>query len=483
MGFSQALSGVNAASTQLDAIGNNISNSQTKGFKSSSVQFADVFAGSKGGLGTRVAGVLQNFNNGTLETTNRDLDLAISGDGFFRFNQGGQVGYSRNGQLTMTKDGYLQNAQSAQLMGYNITGFNTETASVPTGGEPEIIQLPSEAMKAQKTTESLAAMSLDASDKVPETTPFNTQDASSYNYSTSTTFYDSQGNANNLQMYFVKAGANNWNVESRVTLGENNTFPKKVDSSATYPGGIAPYTAQGGNKTYPFTVGGQAYEATVTDATATTDASGSVTGYSGGSISYQSVLDDVTLAFNQNGDLVAATGAVNNKTIGSRQLGESAVKFSFNGQNGSAPMDFSFDFAGSTQTSQDYAISAPRQDGYASGQLVGIEFADDGTIVGNYTNEQSIALGRMALATFGNEEGLQSMGNNMWAETGASGVAVMGTAGTGQFGTVESGTLEASNVDLTKELVDLIIAQRNFQANTNTIKTQDEVLQTVVNLK
>ena len=107
MGFSQALSGVNAASQQLDVIGNNISNSQTKGFKSGSVQFSDVFANSAVGLGTRVSGILQDFSSGSLEATGRNLDIAIAGDGFLRFQQEGQVGYSRNGQLTMTADGYL----------------------------------------------------------------------------------------------------------------------------------------------------------------------------------------------------------------------------------------------------------------------------------------------------------------------------------------------------------------------------------------
>ncbi len=135
MGFSQALSGVNAASQQLDTIGNNIANSQTKGFKSSSVQFADVYAGSKIGLGTKVSGVLQDFSNGTLETTGRNLDVGISGDGFMRFTQGNEVGYSRNGQLTMTTDGYLANAQGALLTGYNVSNFNSldTTATVPTG--------------------------------------------------------------------------------------------------------------------------------------------------------------------------------------------------------------------------------------------------------------------------------------------------------------------------------------------------------------
>jgi len=128
MGFSQALSGLNAAASQLDVVGNNIANSQTVGFKGSSVQFADVYTGAKVGQGVRVSGVLQDFSNGTLESTGRNLDLGINGAGFFRFLQGEQIVYSRNGQLTLTKEGYLENAQGARL-----TGF---PAGVGTGGQP-----------------------------------------------------------------------------------------------------------------------------------------------------------------------------------------------------------------------------------------------------------------------------------------------------------------------------------------------------------
>src|SRR5699024_8916878 len=128
MGFSQALSGLNAAAQNLDVIGNNIANSETRGYKGSGVQFADVYAGSKVGQGVRVAGVLQDFSNGTLESTGRSMDLGINGSGFFRFRQGDQVVYSRNGQLTLTQDGYLVNASGARLTGY--------PAGVGTGGQP-----------------------------------------------------------------------------------------------------------------------------------------------------------------------------------------------------------------------------------------------------------------------------------------------------------------------------------------------------------
>ncbi|GHB08558.1 flagellar hook protein FlgE [Salinicola rhizosphaerae] len=415
MGFSQALSGMNAASQQLDTIGNNIANSQTSGFKSSSVQFADVYASSKVGLGTSVAGILQDFGNGTLETTDRDLDLGISGDGFFRFQSGDTVGYSRNGQLTMTTDGYLANAQGAYLTGYNVQNFNSSTtaATVATGGQPEVIQIPSGSISARATTSASASIDLDASDDAI-TADFDADDADTYNYATSTTVYDSLGVAHNLQMYFTKTDDNTWTV--------NTSLDGTTDPTTTTP--------------------------------------------------------STTLLFDENGRLQGVDDGTGTGTTDG-----SALSFTFPGTDGAAELSFDFDFDGSTQTEQSYAISSPNQDGYASGQLVGISIDSDGTINGSYSNDQTVALGRVALADFANTEGLQPIGDNLWQATTASGQAVIGTAGNGSFGSLQSGTLEASNVDLSQELVNLIIAQRNFQANSNTIKTQDEVLQTVVNLR
>ncbi|WP_110665443.1 flagellar hook protein FlgE [Salinicola halophilus] len=494
MGFSQALSGVNAASQQLDAIGNNIANSQTKGFKSSSVQFADVYAGSKIGLGTKVSGVLQDFANGTLETTGRNLDVGISGDGFLRFSQGNEVGYSRNGQLTMTTEGYLANAQGAYLTGYNVSNFNSldTSATVPTGGLPEVIQLPGDSMIAKATQNASAAIDLDASSAVPtdnngNARPFNAANSATYNYSTSTSVIDTQGNAHNLQMYFVRADQdanggeleNSWKVETRVSLGENNTFPKSTNNLDGDPVfSRNPRGRNGGNGEYSVRADGTDYIATVTGTTPRTNAAGDVTGYTGGRISYAAVLDDKMLSFTANGQLsgISTNGGLDFDNT-------TSAGYTFDPQNGSEALDFDFDFAGSSQTAQAFATNSPNQDGYAAGQLVGIAVEEDGLIVGNYSNDQRVGLGRVTVADFANPEGLTPRGDNLWAETSSSGQAVMGVAGSGRYGSLQAGTLEASNVDLTEELVDLIIAQRNFQANTNTIKTQDEVLQTVVNLR
>lgn len=430
MGFSQALSGVNAASQQLDVIGNNISNSQTRGFKSGSVQFSDVFANSAVGLGTRVNGVLQDFSNGSLEATGRNLDIAISGEGFMRFQQEGEVGYSRNGQLTLTADGFLENAQGAQLMGYGLADATNVNSGVVVGGQPQVLNVPAADMPASATGATGTGISIqlnldsttvadDASTAVlydnldAKTAEDNTQQTSiGYNYSTSFTVFDSQGAQHNATLYFQKTGDNAWSARTALDgVLTDQTLDATFDSS----GKLA-------------TIDGQ-------DATA-------------------NPVTWPTLAFTDN------------------ELGD-----------GVEPINANFNLAGSTQFANDSTVKSLAQDGYASGALVGISFSDDGSIVGSYSNEKNVDLGQVTLATFRNPEGLSPSGGNLFAATATSGNELLGTAGTGTLGSIESETLEASNVDLTQELVNLIIAQRNYQANTNSIRTQSEVMDQIAQLR
>ncbi|WIX34750.1 flagellar hook protein FlgE [Salinicola sp. JS01] len=430
MGFSQALSGVNAASQQLDVIGNNISNSQTKGFKSGSVQFSDVFANSAVGLGTRVSGVLQDFTTGSLESTGRNLDVAISGDGFLRFQQEGEVGYSRNGQLTLTADGYLENAQGARLMGYGLADATDVNSGVVTGGQPQVLNVPAADMQASATGATGVGirmlLNLDASTIADDTSTsvlYNSlaakqaedttqQTSIDYNYSTSFTVYDSQGAQHNATLYFQKTGDNAWNART-------------------------------------------ALDGILTD-------------------------ENVTMTFDQDGKLAtintedATANPVNwpDLTFDANQLGTGVNTITAN-----------FNLAGSTQFSNDSTVKSLAQDGYASGALVGISFADDGSVVGSYSNEKTVNLGQIALATFRNPEGLTPAGGNLFSATVDSGNELLGTAGTGTLGSIASETLEASNVDLTQELVNLIIAQRNYQANTNSIRTQSEVMDQIAQLR
>ncbi len=405
MSFSQALSGLNAQQQKLGAVGNNIANSQTVGFKSSNVQFADVFANSRVGLGTRTSAVLQNFSQGNIESTNRNMDLAIAGEGFFRFQQpNGEVGYSRNGQLTMTADGRLVNAQGAQIMGYAADA----DGNVQAGGNVQPMQVPPGDLQANATTQLDISLNLDSGQPVIAAA-FNADNANTYNYSTNATVFDSQGNARNLSLYFTKTDDNQWAVNGRLSGG---------------PAGGGSYDINLGN-----------------------------------------------LVFNQNGTLQADN--------------TNAAVFDdieFGAGNPLEALNVAMSFEGSTQFANDSTVNNTVQDGYTSGALVGITIENDGTIMRNYANEQSRAAGQIALVSFRNPEGLRPEGDNLWTATAASGDEFVGAAGTGLRGMIEPSAVETSNVDLARELVDTIVAQRAYQANSTSISTQDELLQTIINL-
>ncbi|UCQ16818.1 flagellar hook protein FlgE [Edwardsiella tarda] len=411
MGFSQAISGMNAASSQLDVIGNNIANSQTVGFKSGSVTFADMFAGSKVGLGVTVASVNQDFKDGTTTTTNRGLDVAISGQGFFRMQDpNGSVYYTRNGQFSKDAKGFLTNAQGMYLTGYPASGT---PPTIQQGADPVPIQIPTGLMPAKSTTQGSMVLNLNSANKAidSKTSPFDPNKVDTYTYATSMTTYDSLGNVHNMNLYFVK--------------GESTT-------------GAAPETAW--------------HVYAVDSAAPATD----------------KPQDVGSLTFDANGNLIK----------GDKQTIQMVAS------NGAPKQTFTLDFTGTRQqnTGKD-GVTSKTQDGYKAGELTGYQINDDGTITGSYTNQQKQLLGQIVMANFAAPEGLVSEGNNVWSESAKSGQPIVGTSGTSGLGNLTSGAVEASNVDLSKQLVDMIVAQRNYQSNAQTIKTQDQILQTLVNLR
>ncbi|MBV7403521.1 flagellar hook protein FlgE [Enterobacter sp. ENT03] len=417
MAFSQAVSGLNAAATNLDVIGNNIANSATYGFKSGAASFADMFAGSKVGLGVKVAGITQDFTDGTTTNTGRGLDVAISQNGFFRLvDNNGSVYYSRNGQFKLDSDRNIVNMQGLQLTGYPATGT---PPTIQQGANPTAISVPNTLMSAKTTTTAAMQINLNSSDKLPTVGTFDPTNADSYNKKGSVTVFDSQGNAHDMNLYYVKNSDNTWQVYTQ-------------DSSA----GGTPTSA----------------------------------GF---------------LRFDTNGNLQGVSPAANTAVpVPPAAPWPKEINVTTGTLNGAVPATFSLSFLNSMQQNTgSNNIVATSQNGYKPGDLVSYQINDDGTVVGNYSNEQTQLLGQIVLANFANNEGLQSEGDNVWSASGASGVALLGTAGTGNFGSLTNGALESSNVDLSKELVNMIVAQRNYQSNAQTIKTQDQILNTLVNLR
>lgn len=394
MGFSQGLSGLNAAASNLDVIGNNVANQGTVGFKSGSATFADVFAGSRVGLGVQVTGVNQRFSVGNITTTSNELDMAISGaNGFFRLvNTDGSVVYSRNGQFFKDNENRIVNAQGQQLTGYPAGAV---------GAAPIALSVPAGNVAPQATgAVTVQSLNLDA-DATAVTSNFDITDDSSYNFTVPTTVYDSLGSAHELRQYYAKTGDNTWDV----------------------------YYVLGGDT------------ANVQSASLTFDSNG--------------VLSDPTDPVELTFDVAPAT-----------QL---AINFNY-GNN------LTTQFAGTS------ALEAT-QNGYASGQFSAVEIASNGTLYATYTNGQRQAFGIVALASFNSTQGLQPAGGNAWTETAASGAPTLGQPGNNGLGQLVGKAVEESNVDVSQELVNMIIAQRTYQANAQTIKTQDNVLQTLVTMR
>ncbi|EPC4488414.1 TPA: flagellar hook protein FlgE [Serratia liquefaciens] len=407
MAFSQAVSGLNAAATNLDVIGNNIANSATSGFKSGSVSFADMFAGSQVGLGVKVAGITQNFKGGTTTGTSRALDVAISGNGFFRLqDQDGGIFYSRNGQFKLDENRNLTNMQGLQLTGYPAAGT---PPTIQQGANPVPLSIPEGMMNAKASTSGNMVANLKSTHKVPDNHTFDPAKKDSYNYVNTITTYDSLGNAHNINAYFVKTDENKWQVY-------------------TQDGTAAP-------------------------------------------------VDAGTMTFDTSGNLASTT---------SKQgaAGEFSMLIPMEAKDGAPAQNFTLNFAKSMQQSVSAdSVSKVSQDGYGAGEYTNFQINNDGTVMGIYSNQQTQVLGQIVMANFSNPEGLSSQGDNVWQETGASGQPRVGLAGNGGLGKLTSGALEASNVDLSQELVNMIVAQRNYQSNAQTIKTQDSILQTLVSLR
>ncbi len=512
MSFQQGLSGLNGAAKSLDVIGNNIANASTVGFKGSTTQFADVYAnalngagGTQAGIGVKVAAIAQQFNQGNIETSGNPLDIAINGAGFFRIEQAGVVQYSRNGQFSLDKSGYVVNAQGAKLTGYGL-GPNGQLAA----GAPVPIQIDTSDQPPKVTSTIWAEIQLDSRSQPPANKPFNPDDPTTYNKQSPVAVYDTLGNQHTMSLYYVKTGPNAWDVYSsmggtelgaldvaKVTLTDEgvigardawlNAAPAdKADSIGEYAtsaagavltAAIAAYTEAGGD---PMSQDDQDAIAAAAEAAAAIP--GATPEQVDAAILKALKVPNAkvgSLNFDSNGALNMASTGTEPGFNGKFSLGLPVVPST--GADLNIPV--TLDFAKSTQYGNATSEKRLDQDGYKPGALQRFTTGADGVILGQYSNGQTKALGQVILANFTNPNGLEPLGNNAWAESAQSGTPLIGTAGTGGMGVLQAGSVEASSVDLTAELVNMITAQRVYQANAQTIKTQDSVLQTLVNLR
>lgn len=434
MSFQQGLSGLNACSKNLEVIGNNIANANTYGAKYSRAEFADVFANALNGsgstsvgIGVAVASVAQQFTQGSISVTSSPMDLAINGAGFFQVTDGNSpTKYTRNGQFKLDNAGFIVNNQGLKLLGYP-----ADNVGVIQPGAPKALQLPTAGIKPAATSKVNIEFNLDARATMTAPAagaPINFTDPATYNNATSMTAYDAKGQDVAITYYFQKGAtdaANNttWNV---FTTANGVPFP---NNGATPPLPTTP---------------------------------------------------SLVMVFPPNGSVPTSINGVSPAAAASINIPAS------NNAQGAPTLPIPgvlIDLSKSTQYGATFGVTNGFQDGYAPGQLSGISISGDGIITAKYSNGQSKAAGQIELANFRNPQGLSPNGGNSWSRTPASGDPITGVSGAGNLGALQSGALEESNVDLTAELVNMVTAQRSYQANAQTIKTMDQVLQTLVNLK
>ncbi|RKE25336.1 flagellar hook protein FlgE [Paraburkholderia sp. BL23I1N1] len=502
MGYQQGLSGLSASSSDLDVIGNNIANANTVGFKSGAAQFADMYAnsvatavGNQVGIGTKLSEVQQQFAQGTITSTNQALDVAINGNGFFQLSNNGSLVYSRNGVFQLDKNGNIVNAQGLQLMGYaaNTAGIINTAQTVP-------LSVPTANIAPQATTKIVAGLNLNAQDPLMLGTPVVTPGVHTGTTTTTGATITNTASGTNNDNYTVTFTSPTTYTVTDTTLG-TTTAPATYTAGTSIPLGngqtvtfngvpatndtytIAPTPVafnQNSSSTYNYSTSTTVYDSlggsqTVNMYFAKTSA-GTWNVYAGTSTGTANLVGHAN--FNSSGTLLGTTDAAGVATT---------TPFVFNfgiptTDGSSTPQNLTLNIAGTTQYGGKDGVNSLQPDGYAAGTLTSFTIGADGTLTGNYSNQQTAALGQVVLANFSNQNGLVNLGNNEFQQTSQSGVAQISAPGSTNHGVLQGGAVENSNVDLTSELVNLITAQRNYQANAQTIKTQQTVDQTLINL-
>ncbi|MCP2073999.1 UNVERIFIED_ORG: flagellar hook protein FlgE [Pseudomonas lini] len=431
MSFNIGLSGLYAASKHLDVTGNNIANVATTGFKSSRAEFEDVYSatrlgsGSKTvGNGVRLANVSQQFGQGDVNNTGNVLDMGIQGSGFFVLSNDGSLSYTRAGTFKTDKDGFITNTDgTSRLQGYGVDANGNILNGILTDLRIDTSNLPPTATSVVSSTINLNSTAL------PITAAFNPTDTATFTKQFTTPVYDTQGNQHSMDQYMVKTAGNTWNVYTLIDgRNLNGSLPTTTGVTAPVP------------STMTFDSSGKLVQVSTPPATINSDLV--LTGWVPGTVT--------------NG-VWTANGAASAPTI-------------------------TISMGNTTQYNADTARSIPTQNGYATGQITNLTIDGSGVLLANFSNNQTKPIGQLALASFTNEQGLQPVGGTSWKETFASGIPGYDAPQTGTLGSIVSNSLEESNVNLTNELVELIKAQSNYQANAKTISTQSTIMQTIIQM-
>lgn len=420
MSFYTSLSGLQASQTQMATIAHNLANVDTNGFKKSVTQFADVIASSVSLSPTQMVGA------GTVVKGN-----------FQQFGQGNLIQSANTLDLAISGDGFFAVKPDMNSSKVNFTrngGFLVDSDRYVVDAQGAHLQVyPVDGSGAVVATGIDSATSL----RLPATS----------------------GAAQATKAVTMSA-----NLNANSAVPATATFDRFDPTSYNQSTQTTVYDADGNPQTLT--------NYFVRDTAATTGSSWSVYSFVGDKqlTSGADASDHISLAFDPSGALTATPTATNFDP--------------FTTAGSTSAQQFSFTFgADTTQTAQPFNVGARSQDGKAVGQIQGVTIDEKGIVKASFSNGDTQAIGQVMLANFANPEGLRQLGNSYWSSTGISGDAKLGAAGNGGFGNLMSGTIERSNVDITEELVDLIAAQRDFQANAKALDTASQVSQTIFNIR
>jgi flagellar hook protein FlgE len=416
MTLSVQLTGLQAAQTDLDTIGNNVANVSTVGFKSSTPNFSDLYgasllgaagSGASPGQGALTNSLSQLFTEGAASQTGNPLDVAINGNGFFQVQTPTGLAYSRDGSFQLNANGFLANNTGGLVMGYAPAASGASTNG---SGAIGPIQISQSNLSPTATSTLTMGLNLPSNDKPinTTTTPFSVGNPSSYNESTATTVFDSLGVSRTLTTFFTQVSGSgspdNWQTHWELS-----------NSSGTMV------------------------------------ASGS----------------GATLSFNSLGTLTSGSGTISVPAL----------------PNGAAPLSITQKFTGTTLSDLSFEVNSLANNGTGGGQFSGLAISTNGNVIAQYSNGATKPVGTIALVNFVNPQGLIAISGNNWLASVNSGQAVTNPPGTGGLGTLESGALEGSNVDLSTQLVSLIVAQQAYQANVQGINVDQQDVQRLLTLQ
>jgi flagellar hook protein FlgE len=421
--FSIPLTGLQADSTALNTIANNLANMNTTAFKSQTTNFSDLFYQQVGsaaagdaiqvGAGVKVASNETDYTQGTINSTGNSTDVALNGNGFFVVGNGdGAFELTRNGNFTQDANGNLVTAA-----GDNVMGYPAVNGVIDTNAPVAAIHIP-----VGQVQEPLATNSFGMTANLDASSTTGTQ------FPAQLTVHDSLGEPHVATVNFTQTAPNTWSYSAALPAGD---FASGVSTP--------------------------------------------VTG---------------TLAFDANGNLTTVTPSGGTaETVGTAPGDVSSIPMAFSGLADSASdLNMKWNLLGTdgapsiSQVDTASAAASTTQNGYPSGQYEGFAVGSDGIVTVAYSNGQFQNIGQLALANVNNLQGLELLGDGNYGTTLASGTASVGASGTSGLASLQDGALESSNVNISSEFSDLIIAQRAFEANAKSVTTFDTVTQDTINM-